>query len=59
MSMKNINIDGSTEQSNSYNPIARFKEKINKMEDILAKSERSYIRKIKCLGQKFNKECEK
>ena len=57
--MKNINADGSTEQSSSYNPIARLKEKINKMEDVLAKTERSYIRKIKFLGQKFNKECEK
>ena len=57
MSMKNINVDGSSEQSKQYDPIAKLKQKILKMEDVLAKTQRSYVRKIKNLGQKFNKQC--
>lgn len=38
MSMKNINVDGSSEQSKQYDPIAKLKQKILKMEDVLAKT---------------------
>lgn len=58
MSMKNINTDGSTEQSYSFDPVTKLQKKIAEMEDILAKLERSYNRKIKNLGKRFQKECE-
>lgn len=58
MSMKNINTDGSTEQSYNFDPVTKLQKKIAEMEDILAKLERSYNRKIKNLGKRFQKECE-
>lgn len=59
MSMKNINGQGTNEQSYAFQPVKKLESQISKMEDILVKTQRAYIRKIKNFGKRFNKECEK
>jgi len=55
ISMKNINIDPNNGQPSIFDPIARLKSRVDKMEDNLAKTEKMYERKIKNIGKRFTK----